>query len=261
VAADPADDLLERHRPVLRYDSGERDFARSVPRLDQLDRDPPPPGRPLVYGRAARDARGRVWLQYWLYFAANTQDRGIFRTGLHAGDWELVQVGLGADGRPAKVTFAQHSWATGCRWSEVDHSGPVPTAYVANGSHALYPRPGRADRPFPDPNDEADGRGRAGRPPVLQIDERSPAWVAWPGRWGGSRAGPIPGEQSSPRGPAFQPERWDHPAGFHQGARGCGAGPPGGPWQTILTAALAAAAAALGAAALLRRRPPRIADP
>jgi hypothetical protein len=232
-----------------------------VPRLDQLDRERPPRGRPLVYGRTARDAGGRVWLQYWLYFAANTQDRGIFRTGRHAGDWELMQIGLGAAGRPERVTFAQHSWAVGCTWSQVDRRGRVATAYVANGSHALYPRPGGGDRPFPDPNDEADGRGRASRPSVARIAQRSPAWVAWPGRWGSSRAGPIPGEQSSPRGPAFQSERWEHPAGFHQEARACGAGPPGRPWQTISTAALAAAAAALGAAALLHRRPPRIADP
>ena len=91
--------LLERHRPVLRYDSGERRFAVSVEALtavSEVDRERgtrrrvpsarflgarygdgprahrsdrlvpvrhPRRGRPLVYGRAARDGRGRLWLQ------------------------------------------------------------------------------------------------------------------------------------------------------------------------------------------------------
>jgi hypothetical protein len=89
---------------------------------------------------------------------------------------------------------------------------------------------------------------------VRRIDEHDPSWVAWPGRWGGSEAGPNLGEQSSPRGPAFQPERWDDPARFERTARPCGAGPPGRPWQRVLTLALLIAAAAAGVAVLVRRR-------
>jgi hypothetical protein len=154
-----------------------------------------------------------------------------------------MQIRLDARRRPVEATFAQHSWAEGCRWDRVESTGPSPIVYVANGSHALYPRPGVADRPFPDPNDEADGSGLAIRAPVIRIDERTPHWMGWPGRWGGARAGPFPGEESSPRGPAFQPERWDDPGRFRaEHARACGAGPPGRTWQTILTAALAASA-------------------
>jgi hypothetical protein len=116
---------------VLRYDSEERHFAASVDALTdaaEIDReegvtrpvpDPaflgaryadgraagpgdrlvpvrdPGPGRPLVYGRSARDRQGRLWLQYWLFFADNRQDRGILRTGRHTGDWELLQLRLG----------------------------------------------------------------------------------------------------------------------------------------------------------------------
>jgi hypothetical protein len=155
---------------------------------------------------------------------------------------------------PGRAHFAQHSWAEGCGWADVGHAGSAPVVYVANGSHALYPRPGTADRPFPDPNDEADGHGRVSRPPVRRIDADSPSWMTWPGRWGASEAGPVPGEQSSPRGPAFQGERWDDPAAFQRDARPCGAGPPGRPWQTILTAVLAAGVLAAGATVLLRRR-------
>jgi hypothetical protein len=288
-------DLLDRHRPVLRYDSQERRFAVSVDALtdaSEIDREdgdtrrvPAPdflgaryadgrraepgdrlvpvrdagPGRPLVYGRAARDDRGRVWLQYWLFFSDNPQDRGIVRTGRHTGDWELLQLRLGRDRRPVEATFAQHTWAEGCGWSEIEREGDAPVAYVANGSHALYPRAGRADRPWPDPNDDADGDGRRVRPPVERVGEGSPRWIAWPGRWGEDDGGWVPGEQASPRGPAFQPDRWDDPGRFHADeARACGAGPPGRPWQTGLTIVLVLALVAVALRAARRsynRRP------
>jgi hypothetical protein len=288
AAAQPAETaLLERHRPVLRYDGDERSFAVPVdalteasvidrengetrgvpapgflgaryadgPRADPDDRlvpaREPGAGSPRVYGRATDDGRGGLWLQYWLFFTDNRQDRGIFRTGRHRGDWELLQVRLGPGRRPVEATFAQHTWAEGCAWGEIEHEASAPVVYVANGSHALYPRPGTGDRPWPDPNDEADGRGRRARPPVEPVGARSPRWMAWPGRWGEDGGGPVPGEQPSPRGPAFQPDRWDDPARFHAAqARPCGEGPPGRPWQTGLTIAflLALAAVALRAA-------------
>jgi hypothetical protein len=275
--------LLDRHRPVLRYDSGERRFAVSVDALteaSEIDRanggsrrvpapdflgaryadgrppEPgdrlvptrdPGPGRPLVYGRAARDGEGRLWLQYWLFFTDNPQDRGIVRTGRHTGDWELLQLRLGAGRRPVEATFAQHTWAEGCAWGELERERGAPVVYVAEGSHALYPRAGGADRPWPDPNDEADGRGRRVRPPVERVAAGAPRWKAWPGRWGEDDAGWVPGEQASPRGPAFQPDRWDDPGRFHAAeARTCGAGPPGRPWQTALTVVFVLALAAVG---------------
>jgi hypothetical protein len=292
--APPAAPLVERHRPILRYDSDERHLAVSVEALtsvSEVDRErgprrrvpapaflgaryadgraaqaddmllpirDPAAGEALLYGRVAHDD-GRVWLQYWLFFAANPQDRGVVRTGRHTGDWELLQIRLGRDRRPQEATFAQHTWAEGCRWGELERSGPAPVVYVANGSHALFPRAGRADRPFPDPNDEADGNGRQVRPPVELVGARSPRWMAWPGRWGEDEGGWVPGEEASPRGPAFQPERWDDPGEFHAAAaRACGSGPPGRAWQTALTIILAALVAAAGLRAVRRsynRRP------
>lgn len=296
AAAQPGEiELVERHRPVLRYDSDERRFAVSVDALtgaSEIGREngdtrgvptpgflgsryadgrpaesgdrlvparDPGPGRPLVYGRAARDGRSRLWLQYWLFFTDNPQDRGIVRTGRHTGDWELVQLRLGRDRRPVEATFAQHTWAEGCAWGELEREADAPVVFVANGSHALYPRAGRADRPWPDPNDEADGRGRRVRPPVQSVRADTPRWMAWPGHWGEDDAGWVPGEQSSPRGPAFQPDRWDDPGRFHAAeARACGTGPPGRPWQTVLTIVLVLALAAVALRAARRsynRRP------
>ncbi|CAA9514594.1 MAG: hypothetical protein AVDCRST_MAG67-2953 [uncultured Solirubrobacteraceae bacterium] len=171
------------------------------------------------------------------------------RSGRHEGDWEMLQVGLGARGQPQVVTFAQHSWRQACAWGDVRHAGAAPVAYVAHASHATYPRSGTHDRPWPDPNDEARGDGARVRPALRVIEDARPAWVASPRRWGSSRAAwwnPV--EQSSPVGPRFQEDRrWRAPAAWHAAARSCTARPPGYPWWAF------AALAALVALALARR--------
>lgn len=109
---------------------------------------------------------------------------------------------------------------------------------------------------WPDPDDEARGDGARVRPPVTPIADGAPRWVASVAPWGASRARWwIPGEASSPPGPAFQADgRWRSPAAYHAAARPCAAGPPGHPWW--LWAGLGAALAAVVAAAtmLSRRR-------
>jgi hypothetical protein len=206
----------------VRYDGSERDRATSVEALTarvEGDRIALRPRRePLpdvTYGRRVRGSDGRTWLQYWFLYATNDQDRGILRTGRHEGDWEVVQLRLGRDGRPDEATFAQHSWAERCAWGG--------TVFVANDSHASYARAGEHGRPWPDPDDFADGRGRTVRPEVRPFGD----WVRWPGTWGRTDASFIPGEASSPRGPAFQDDGpWGDPAGYHARARACGSGAP-----------------------------------
>src|SRR3954451_14160301 len=137
--------LLQQHAPVLRYHSRERYRATAVEALTArhldasgrraetvaLARPAHPPN--VVYGRAVRGRGGRTWLQYWLLYAYNPQDRGIVRTGRHEGDWEMVQVELGRDGAPRQVVFAEHSWSQACAWSAIEHRGAAPVVYVANG--------------------------------------------------------------------------------------------------------------------------------
>jgi hypothetical protein len=208
---------LERYAPVVAHDSGERSpltsvqaFAGQVPGM-RAGRP-----RPTVYGR-----RVGPWLQYWLLFTENPHDRGVLRTGRHEGDWEMVQYRL-RRGRIAQAVYTQHSGAESCGVLGFRRSRGHPVVFLARGSHAAYFQPGVRDRMWPDPNDESDGRGLRVRPRVVRVDATSPAWMRYPGRWGDTRAGWVPGEMDSPRGPAFQPQgRWSHPAGWAAGARDC----------------------------------------
>ena len=153
----------------------------------------------------------RRWRQFWLYSPENMQDRGIVRTGRHAGDWELVMIRR--DGREA--VLSQHSGAERCAIAP----GRPLTVHVAHGSHALYFRRGTRDRTWPDPNDEALGGGLRVVPVLEPLDEQ--AWADSPRRWGDARASWIPGEMDSPRGPRFQGVRWQDPDAFAANARSC----------------------------------------
>src|SRR4051794_19114592 len=76
-------------------------------------------GAPAAYARAVPARAGGSWLQYWLHYAYQDQDRGIVRSGRHEGDWELVQFRVTAAGRPVEAVLAQHSGAERCGWSSV----------------------------------------------------------------------------------------------------------------------------------------------
>ena len=256
AAATPTDTLLRRHAPVLVLDAREPGPPVAVEPFLRGARGAAAQAAPArVHGHAVRDG-GRLWLQYWLFYPDNPQDRGIVRSGRHEGDWEMLQVGLDATERPRVVTFAQHAWRQGCDWGQVVRDGAAPVAYVAHASHATYPRRGTHDRPWPDPNDETPGDGRRLSPPVTVIAEEHPRWVASRARWGASRAAWwSPAEQSSPLGPRFQEDgRWRTPAAFHEGARSCAAGPPGYPWWAL---AGGGALSLLLLGAILRRRASR----
>jgi len=243
--------LLDRDERVL--EQGVGGYPVPAPGL------PRRPEGPVAYRRIARAPGGGTWRQYWLFYADNPQDRGILRTGRHRGDWELVQFRLDVRGRPREAVYAQHSGAERCPWAKVERLAGRPVVYVANGSHAAYFRAGVRDRPWPDPNDEADGAGPVLRPGVQPVTATSPRWMAWPGRWGPTRAGWVPAESDSPRGPAHQPDSWESPEAFARAARSCRAGrcderDECDGRETAQTGAAVAALALLGGAAVRRRR-------
>jgi hypothetical protein len=170
-----------------------------------------PPFADRVHGHAVRAEDEGSWLQYWFFYLYN--DKAFLGFGLHEGDWELVQVRLDRDARPQAMAFAQHSHGQRCRWEVVEKRGERPVVYVARGSQASYPFAGRHKAPIVP--DHADGKGPEVAEPTLElIDDAQPGWVAWPGRWGSSKARSV-AESNSPRGPAHQ-EKWSDPETFHQ---------------------------------------------
>jgi hypothetical protein len=232
-----ADPLLDRYRPTLAYSEKERDRTTSVDAIagrlsarDAVDlEDERPAARSCTAAASATPAMAAPGSSTGSSSSPTARTAASSRPAATRVTWELLQLRVGADNRPDLATLAQHSWAEGCAYGEITTASVAALVFVANGSHALYSRQGTHDRQWPDPDDEADGRGRRVRPPVEPVG----GWVRWPGRWGDSEAGVVPGEQSSPRGPAFQERRpWQRPSAYHADhARDCGAKPPRRAWQ------------------------------
>ena len=177
--------------PVVVHDARETAPLGSVARAGEIRE-----ARPTVYERRAPGG----WVQWWLPYPRNDQDRGILRTGRHAGDWEMVQVRL-EDGRPVEAVYSQHSGAERCPWRGVEKRGARPVIYVANGSHASYFHAGTRDRTWPEPNDEARGDGGAIVPRVVRISEERPAWMRYEGRVGRRGGRLVPGRGGLAGGP------------------------------------------------------------
>ena len=168
-----------------------------------------PPFADRVHGRAVEAGDGGWWLQYWFFYLYN--NKAFLGFGLHEGDWEMVQVRIDGDGEPASMAFAQHDHGQRCRWELVEKRDQRPLVYVARGSQASYPFAGRHRAPVVP--DHADGRGPEVSPKLDPIGREDPEWIAWPGRWGSSKARNL-AESNSPRGPSHQ-DKWSHPKTFH----------------------------------------------
>jgi hypothetical protein len=267
IGPDESRELLERHRPLLRFDpqydyrvlaarsavgnagnllrrpDGEV-LARSggAPPLtldtlsgypagleqrfdDCLSMAPDYPGdarrmeweeehRGHIYGRVVEDG-GRTWLQYWFWLYYNPKN--LFGLGKHEGDWEMVQVGLGADGSPEVATYAQHDSGEARGWDRVERlpdDPRRPVVYVAPLSHASYFEAGThpyfvgIDHPYAD--------GPASDLPVMPFGR----WVRWKGRWGNSERTIARRIGNGPRSPRWQGPKWDRPAAWHRSMSG-----------------------------------------
>ena len=135
----------------------------------------------------------------------------------------MVQVHLDAAGSPVEATYAQHRVGETCSWPLVETTADGrPVVYVARGSHASYfesgDKPSSEDAPA---GDMVNGDAPPVTPALTQLKSPTPAWLAWPGRWGGSRAGLIPGEADSPDGPSFKGQQWLDPMSWGARQRGC----------------------------------------
>ena len=163
-----------------------------------------------VYGHQVPADDGGAWLQYWFFYLFN--NKAFLGFGLHEGDWEMVQVRVGAGGEPESMAFAQHAHGQRCEWEVVQKQGQRPVVYVARGSQASFPFAGKHKAPIVP--DHADGKGAKVSPALEVVGDDPPGWLAWPGRWGSSKARNV-AESNSPRGPAHQ-DKWDDPETFHE---------------------------------------------
>lgn len=175
----------------------------------------------VVYARAVEGSDNTLWLQYWLFYYYNSYH--LLGTGVHEGDWEMVQVGLDRNTKqPTKMTFATHNEGIACTWDQVEKwSTNYPVVYVAARSHANYPWPGYSDLVVPHvTRDSHLGDGAIKFFGMVGITTGDPHWTTWRGRWGASRDGHTP----SPPNPSQQHQRWWEPTEFHNAAGSC-AGP------------------------------------
>jgi len=164
-----------------------------------------------LYGRYVRDD-GRDWLQYWLWLYYNPKN--LFGFGKHEGDWEMVQIGLGADGRPELLAYAQHDSGEARKAAEaewVERDGELhPVVYVAPLSHASYFEAGT--HPYPIGIDHPYGDGPEAWLPVEPFGD----WVMWPGRWGNAERVIATRIGNGPPTPSRQGSKWTSPANFQR---------------------------------------------
>jgi hypothetical protein len=208
-------DFLSAYPPPLRPDAGDKlNQAPDPLRASQaFQTDPAYADR--CYGRVKVDG-DRTWLQYWLWFYDNPKN--LLGFGRHEGDWELVQVGLGADDRPEVVTCSAHEGGEARDWDKVERLGAHPVIFVAPFSHASYFEAGA--HPYLIGVDNPDGAIDHVLPRVEPFGD----WVSWVGRWGNSTGvlsqftggGKLGGR--SPASPGRQGQKWDDPSAWHRRA-------------------------------------------
>ena len=173
-----------------------------------------------IYGRAKHGGDGKLWLQYWMFYYYN--DFEYAGIGTHEGDWEMIQVGLDGANQPEVVTYASHEGGQSCDYDIVKDPAAqgTPRVWVADGSHASYPRAGSSGLPGANPaTDQHWGNGYNVKPDVETVTGEIGEIWGWPGRWGES-FGSL-GEAPSPPAPRKQGAKWDDPSEFAAEAGKC----------------------------------------
>lgn len=142
-----------------------------------------------TYARIVPHAEGTEYMviQYWLFYLANDHNN-LF----HEGDWEMIEVVLDGGLEPLGAAYSQHHDGRWRDWDDIegtdDDSHPV--AYVAQGSHANYFKPGKKWLVFPVAWDNTDAAGeRRLLEDILILPESADGtpgfeWLGYEGLWG-----------------------------------------------------------------------------
>jgi hypothetical protein len=166
----------------------------------------------VIYGRQATGSDGATYLQYWMFYYYNDHPFDN-----HEGDWEMVQYKLDSAGRPVEAAYSQHDGGERCVWTHVQRlSSGHPIVYVAAGSHASYFSGGTHLWDAGAYGDNTDGSAQL--IPFLTNITTEPAWLDWPGPWGGTN--PSGGIGGSPTGPKHHASYTD-PATWEAGVSSC----------------------------------------
>jgi hypothetical protein len=140
-----------------------------------------------IYWHIARQpGAGRVAIEYWFFYLYNDfYDR-------HEADWEGATVIL-QDNQPLGISYSAHQGRRWSTWTPQTTSSTHPIVYVARGSHANYPKPGRygvrvcwmlhGHHCTPTPKiDDANGAGATLNPTTYQLQELG--GTPYSGSWG-----------------------------------------------------------------------------
>jgi len=175
-----------------------------------------------------------IIVQYWFFYYINDW------VSFHEGDWESIAIVLTASEEPEFASYSAHEGGRRREWGDIEKFGDHPVVYVGNGSHASYFSSGTTGiteiagldiGAFPDFHL---GNGTCVAPPGVEVMKDNlirwqlpveilprinslstsdpAAWLAFSGKWGGSKQGRL--ERPGPAPLGFLPLiEWDSPVG------------------------------------------------
>jgi hypothetical protein len=238
---------------IGRYEGQYREPERSAACRESglLDCDDQP-GSAIYYN--VTWSNGRYYIDYWWFLRFNhfgLTSCSVGASGIcdeHEGDWEGVTLVTQPEDRHSLdyVVYAAHKGTFRYPAARLEHHGLRPVVYVANGSHAAYPRSCESTVACSQPNvfggvvhlpeTTIDGRRSWARNdkecepggrkscllPLPSAEPGQSVWTAWAGLWGetcGSRC--HEDHPQSPASPGLQ-NRFQHPwCSAQEGAQTC----------------------------------------
>lgn len=156
-----------------------------------------------------RRTSGGFDIQYWFFFPYN-DSVGSFN---HEADWEHITVRVDNAGNFLSAWYAQHEMGTRYVADQLTFNGTHPRVWIADGSHASYPRRGTFDIPnVPHFDDHTYDGGPVWQTwsTLVHVGEKDAPrngqhFIRYGGRWGEHGSTPW---TTGPRGPSFQ-DAWD----------------------------------------------------